>query len=162
MYDLGFLNVRFELLKPTVAESAGDIVINASWCSPSCFFSGLPPTQTIRYTTGDINSTSVLDKALLSRTFPVESGTALGRSACTAEMRATTECWWNSNIYDYVGVSDYAPSAGVWNFNSGTPRQGMTIVISNDRIYEVPDETIHIRMFIHSWTVSLQLMHARS
>jgi hypothetical protein len=148
VYNLGFLNVRLDTLNPSVAEDAEHVVVNASWCSPSCFFPGSSTSQTIRYSTGDINSTSALDFSLLSRNFPFKSGTALGRPACTTGMRATTECWWNSNIYDYDAISDYAPVTGVLNFDTSTSQQGVNVVVTNDRIYEVPDEVLHIRLFI--------------
>ena len=138
VYNLGFLNVKFEHSEYYAGEDEGSINITLKVCD------------------GD-GSCPIPNFGNFYLGFTTQDGTALGNHDCLLASVNTTECLWKPSdddtgrtygTYDFDAESDYAPTSGEVYVTTSEDDLQEQFVITNDMLHESPDEyfSVVIRM----------------
>eukprot|EP01029_Cantina_marsupialis_P008634 TRINITY_DN203986_c0_g1_i1.p1 TRINITY_DN203986_c0_g1~~TRINITY_DN203986_c0_g1_i1.p1 ORF type:complete len:1435 (-),score=493.90 TRINITY_DN203986_c0_g1_i1:127-4143(-) len=81
------------------------------------------------------------------------SNPAKSHASCLQSSKSTDECFWisvadgvNPSIYDFHGISDYAPWTELLSFPTATTSKSVSITITDDERVEVPDEVFLVKL----------------
>ena len=136
--------------------------------TPHCHTSDIDRVEWMEFMTGDGNGTglqAMVDPPLWNpygeaacnasthRTGCASSAT--GRRTCQLRSKDQHECQWlpsdgsfkEQSQFDFRGFSDYAPEHSVYGFVANdTAARLVEVVVTDDHIFERPDETINVRL----------------
>lgn len=155
------MNLRFEQRAYTVVEHDGSIAINILRCDPVCRVSATPPRgqgfmpeRIVQYSTynGDDWGTYpfVAPGGDLINRQP-----AYGRRDCRIMSNNTEDCKWipsdgdgfTLSTFDFRGVADFSHHSQELFWADEEFVQTVDVIVTDDTVVEVPDETMHVRMW---------------
>ena len=165
MFNLDFLSLKFTQQSYIVNENVagGKQVIEVERCKPYCHSGSGNYTSFVEYQIGDgaVSGLPVIlsnpKMYLRGDKCPYKEGcasTATGREDCLVRSAGLEECLWlPSNgksthfaSYDALGLSDYVPIYGPLSFEYGGNSSTIDVIITNDDIFESPNEMVNIRL----------------
>lgn len=145
-YVLKWLDLGFEKKQYYVSESEGLINLNVIRCKGGeCLFSDEADQIDMNYITGDELSPSVIPAHLLERSL-IKPGTAISKSDCLLRDQLKHDCKWSYGEYMLNGYNDYVNINERAVFEPYQMNYTVPIIITDDRVVEVPDEYFNIRL----------------
>ena len=165
MFNLDFLSLKFSQKNYIVNENipGGKQNITIQRCIPYCLAGSGSYSSFVEYQIGDGPTTGLPEILsnprvnLRGTSCPFLGGcasSATGRQDCLTRSAGLEECLWLPSSgksthfasYDSLGLSDYAPFYGPLSFLNGTTSATIDVVITNDDIFESPDEHVNVRL----------------
>ena len=166
-FDLAFLNVRFADLALSITEGEAVVYADILRCDPTCHVAPTPPRnehtfeeQLIQYTTASGNDWGVYRFVpQFNNGERIHRMPAIGRWDCRHQFsNGTDDCKWTPSdgdaftlsTFDFAGEADFAHHAT--EVDASAPVTSMPVFVTDDTIVEVPDETLHLRL----WSPGMQ------
>ena len=165
-FDLAFLNVRFAELEQEVEEGQNTHTFELLRCNPDCRVPPTPPRnefsieeQLIQYSTYNGDNWGVYTFVPpYGNAARINRAPAYGRWDCRHFSAGTHDCKWTPSdgdafklsAFDFAAESDFSPHATEVNATGANTE--LSVYITDDTILEVPDETLHLRL----WSPGMQ------
>ena len=163
MFDLQFMDFSFEKKAISSLESVTNLPITVNRCARGCKYSKLNDTSHIETVIGDGADSGLYPIRIGGRGVDAMykcqdprgcKSSAIGRNDCRVSGKGSNECLFvKSNAvtteeshYDVRARSDYAPQFNAVQLNQRASSYTFNATITNDFLYEYPDEILNVRL----------------